>query len=44
MMQNQRDYCRQRTEALADKQVRFEDIIVEGANKITGDSLSSLKS
>ena len=44
MIQNLRYYCRQRIEALADKQVRFEDIIVQGANKISYDSLSNLKS
>ena len=43
MMQNLRYYCRQRIEALADKQVRFEDIIVQGANKISYDSLSNLE-
>ena len=44
MMQNLRYYCRQRIEALADKQVRFEDITVQGANKISYDSLSNLRS
>ena len=51
MMQNQRYCCRQRIEVLADKQckfgyiyrVRFEHIIVQGANKISY-SLSNLKS
>ena len=52
MMQNMKCYCRQRTEALADKQckfgyiyqVSFEDIVVQGASKILYDSLSNLKS
>ena len=52
MVQNLRYHCRQRIEALADKQckfgciywVRFEHIIVQGANKISYDSLSNLKS
>ena len=51
MIQNLRYYCKQRIEALADKQckfsciyrVRFEHIIVQGANKISYDSLSNLK-
>ena len=51
MAQNVR-YCRQRIEALGDKQckfgclyqIRFEDIIVQSANKISYDSLSNLKS
>ena len=47
-MQNLRYYCRQRIEALADKcnanLARFEHIIVQGANKISHDSLSYLKS
>ena len=51
MMQNLRYYCRQRIEALADKQckfgciyqVRFEHIIVQSGNKISYDSLSNLK-
>ena len=51
-MQNLRYYCKQRIETLADKQckfgciyrVRFEHIIVQGANKISYDSLSNLKS
>ena len=51
MMQNIRCYCRQRIEALAEKQckfgciyrVRFEHIIVQGANKISYDRLSNLK-
>ena len=50
-MENLR-HCRQRTEALADKQckfgciywVRFEHIIVKSTNKISYDSLSNLKS
>ena len=50
-MQNIRCYCRQRIEALAEKQckfgcmyrVRFEHIIVHGANKISYDRLSNLK-
>ena len=50
MMQNVRYYCRQRIEALADKQckfgciyrVKFEHIIVQNANKISYDSLSNL--
>ena len=50
-MQNLRYYCRQRIEVLADKQckfgciyrVRFEHIIVQGANKISYDSISKLK-
>ena len=49
MVQNLRYHCRQRIEALADKQckfgciygVRFEHIIVQGANKISYDSLSN---
>ena len=49
MMQNLRYYCRQRIEALADKQwkfgciyrVKFEHIIVQNANKISYDSLSN---
>ena len=52
MMQNLRYYCRQRIEALTDKQckfgciyqVRFEHIIVQGANKISYDLFSKLKS
>ena len=51
-MQNLRYYCKQKIEALGDKQcnfgciyqVRFENIIVQGANKISYDSLSNLKS
>ena len=51
-MQNLRCYCRQRIEALAEKQckfgciyrVRFEHIIVQDANKISYDRLSNLKS
>ena len=51
-MQNLRYYCGQRIEALVDKQskfgcihrVRFEHIIVQGANKILYDSLSNYKS
>ena len=50
-MQNLRYYCRQRIEALAYKQykfgciyqVRFEKIIVQGANKISYDLLSNFK-
>ena len=52
MMQNLRYYCKQKIEALGGKQcnfgciyqVRFENIIVQGANKISYDSLSNLKS
>ena len=51
-MQSLRYYCRQRIEALADKQckfscmywVRFEHVVVQGPNKISYDSLSNLKS
>ena len=51
-MQNLTYHCRQRIEALADNQckfgciyqVRFEHVIVQGANKISYDSLSNLKS
>ena len=51
-MQNLRYYCRQRIQALADKQckfgfmyqVRFEYITVQSANKTSYDSLSNLKS
>ena len=51
-MQNLTYHCRQRTEALAENQckfgciyqVRFEHVIVQGANKISYDSLSNLKS
>ena len=50
-MQNLSYYCRQRIEALAEKQckfgciywVRFEHNIVQGANKISYDWLSNLK-
>ena len=52
MMQNLRYYCRQRIEALEDKQckfgciyrVRFEQIIVQEASKISYDLLSNSKS
>ena len=51
MMQNLKSYCRQTIEALAEKQCQFgyiyqfrlEHIIVQGANKISYDSLSNLK-
>ena len=51
-MQNLRYYCRQRIEALTDKQckfgsifqVRFEHIIVQREKKISYDSFSNLKS
>ena len=51
MMQNLDFYCRQRTETLAKKQwqfgyiyqVRFEHLFVQGANKVSYDSLSNLK-
>ena len=51
MMQSLTFYCRQRIEALADKQckfgciyrVRFEHIIVHKANEISYDSLSNIK-
>ena len=54
MMQNLTYHCRQRIEALADNQckfgcifkliqVRFEHVIVQGANKISYDSLLNLK-
>ena len=50
-MQNLKSYCRQTIEALAEKQCQFgyiyqfrlEHIIVQGANKISYDSLSNLK-
>ena len=49
MMENLQYYCRQRIEALAVKRckfgctycVRFEHIIVQGANKISYNSLSN---
>ena len=50
MAQNLRHYCKQRVEALADKQCRLGYIssqgkhgIDQGANKIPYDSLSNLK-
>ena len=51
MMQNLDFYCRQRTGTLAKKQwqfgylyqVRFEHLFVQGADKVSHDSLSNLK-